>query len=191
MSMNRFPMMVRLALMAGVVVFSFSSSAQAQEVRRRTLVPAPVPGNAAQTTVSPSPLLERNYRLTFSGKLGEEGLGELSALTCARQVELNGPLDDGEWAAQFGINGMLEEKEGTLLFTYQISFTAPTKVVKPAVVPMPGNAAPVPGSGNVRFQQHSSSGALRMLPGRTYEVLKVGGAVYTVSIRAEEDEAKK
>jgi hypothetical protein len=121
-------------------------------------------------------MLKSNYRITFSGVSGDKPLGELSALTCAPRIELSGPLSASERPANFTVSGTLSEKEGEMIFLYQIGFSVPSSVP-------PG----VPGAGNIQYQQHSSSGTLRMKPGKSYEVLKCGGNVYTISISPESD----
>ena len=121
-------------------------------------------------------MLKSNYRVTFSGVSGDKPLGELSTLTCAPKIELSGPLSSSERPASFSVSGMLSEKEGEMILHYQIGFSVPSSTP-------PG----VPVASNNQYQQHSSSGTLRMKPGKSYEVLKCGGNVYTISISPESD----
>ena len=130
----------------------------------------------ASSSSAEADTLKSNYRITFSGVSGDKTLGELSALTCAPRIELSGPLSASERPANFTVSGTLSEKEGEMIFLYQIGFSVPS------ILP-PG----VPGAGNIQYQQHSSSGTLRMKPGKSYEVLKCGGNVYTISISPESD----
>ena len=62
--------------------------------------------------------LSANYRITFSGKSGEEAIGELSVLTCSKKITLSGPLSSSDTPTTFTITGTLEEKDGLLILNY-------------------------------------------------------------------------
>lgn len=129
--------------------------------------------------------LKSNYRLTFSGTKGGKPLGELSTLTCAAQIQVSGPLEESETPTTFSVQGVLGEKDGELQFAYSISFSLP---VTSSTISLNGkDGESRPRSTTIQYQQHSSTGTLRLKPGRTYEVLKSGGIIYTITVSPEED----
>lgn len=132
--------------------------------------------------------LSSNFRLTLSGKAGDKSLGELSALTSSPTIQISGPMDGSELSATYSISGLLEEKEGKILFAYTISFSVPVVTESQSLRPSAkGEAAAVATTRNIQYQQHSANGTLRMVPGKTYEVLKAGGATYTIVVAPEDE----
>jgi hypothetical protein len=130
-------------------------------------------------------LLSVNYRITFSGTSGDKSLGELTTLTCSPRVQVSGPLNSTDLPTSFNVDGTLTEKDGMLIFAYAIGFTVP---VQNAAIP-PNSGVPQPGSSmNVAYNNHTTTGTLRMVVGEKYEILKCGGNTYTIAIA---DEAKK
>lgn len=194
----------RALILGACIAASLPTLADAQqpvpENRRRLLInspsaPAAPLGNAPAK--AEEPYLSTNYRLTLAAKTGDKPLGELSTLTCAREIGLSGPIDTSETPASFTVRGNLAEKDSLIIFSYSIGFSVPvtTASLVPAVIPKPapgaGNApASIPAPNTMRsvqYQQHESTGTLRMKPGQSYDVLKVGGNVYTLTIAPEGD----
>jgi hypothetical protein len=164
-----------LWLSALLIAPGFTSAQNAVPAQQRRHLAPPGQNQAGQQ----SALLSSNHRITFSGKSGEKSLGELSALTCSPRVDIAGPLIDSENPATFGVSGTLSEKDGSIVFQHQITFSVPTTVATQVVQP---GVRPV---SNTSYQQHSTSGTLLMKPGKVYEVLKSGGNVCTISIAPE------
>lgn len=124
---------------------------------------------------------QTNYRVSFSGKSDDKSLGELSTLTCAREISITGPLNSSSPPTIFAVSGTLDEKDGFLIFTYTIGFRVPTVLAQ-------SPAQPQPQPTRVEYQEHSSKGALRMKPGKVYELLKAGGNIYSIVVAPEIDE---
>lgn len=134
----------------------------------------------AETEQKPE-TLSSNYRFTFSGKSDEKSLGELSALTCSRKINLSGPLNSSETPTMFTVSGTLEEKDGLLIFSYSIGYRAPLIISRSG---QPGQPNP-PGYTSIQYQDHSSQGTLRIKPGKAYELLRSGGCVYSITVTPE------
>jgi hypothetical protein len=140
------------------------------------------PGGALQPDSDPQPSesLSANYRITFSGKSDEKSLGELSSLTCSRNIMIEGPLNSSDTPTTFSVSGTLEEDEGLIIFNYAISFRCPV-----ITNPPPGQP-PVPGmSRTIQYQDHTSRGILKMKPGKPYDLLRAGGNVYSIVVAPE------
>jgi hypothetical protein len=90
---------------------------------------------------------------------------------------------DSEKPATFSVSGTLTEKEGAILFLYQIAFSVPSTSAVGTNVVQPGVGI----ISNTSYQSHSTSGTLLMKPGKVYEVLKCGGNIYTITISPEAD----
>jgi|GEM_PF-3256830 hypothetical protein len=158
-------------LFAGLLTLGVCSIASAQNAspgmpgpRRPNLISPP--------TLVPVEALSTNYQVTFSGASEGKPLGELSMLTCSPEISVNGPLNAGQTPTTFMVEGSLTEKEGELLFRYNIGFSVP-------ITPPNGNGQ---GHQSISYQQHTTQGMLRMKAGTPYEVLKSGGVVYTIMI---------
>lgn len=163
-------------LLAVAVVLSgtLSSPAQAPGLPRPNLPSGP----AASVPSAPATpeTLSTNYLITFSATAEGKALGELSMLTCSPEISVSGPLNSGIAPTSFTVTGSLTEKDGELLFRYGIGFNFP--VTTSTASSKPDGAV----LSNIQYQQHSSQGMLRMKAGTPYEVLKVAGAVYTITI---------
>jgi hypothetical protein len=150
-----------------------------QRPPQRHLIQVPVPPNQ---TAEPQADLSQNYQITLSVTAHDKALGELSLLTCSPTVAVEGTIDLTENPTAITLRGGLVEKEGgVLVFNYSLLFTLPIVTNSQAPGPvqpgMPANMAR-----NVQYQQHSASGAIRMKPGNSYEVLKAAGRTYSLSI---------
>ena len=160
-----------------ILGLSISSLALAQNQGRASAGLPP-----GMSLAQPSELLPENYRLTFSGQSGEKRLGELSTLTCSPQITITGTLVPEEIPVIFTVSGTLAEKDGVVTFVYSIGFR----------IPIPAQTSQAGKDGertvtNIVYQDQQCSGALRMKPGRSYELLKAGGTTYVVTIAAEPD----
>lgn len=148
-----------------------------QEQRRPPVAPPPIrPDSTPQQTET----LNTNYRVTFSGKSNDKSLGELSTLTCARNISISGPLDSSNTPVIFAVSGILEEKDGLLIFTYSIDFRG-------AIVTRQDSRPGQPQMTNIEYQDHFSKGTLKMKPGKVYELLKEGGNIYSIVVAPEND----
>lgn len=155
----------------------FSLLVTGQEQRRPLVTPQPSrPASTPQQTET----FNTNYRVTFSGKSADESLGELSTLTCARNISISGPLKSSNLPVIFTVSGILEEKDGLLIFTYSIEFRG-------AVITTQDSRPGQPQMSNIQYQDHFSRGALRMKPGKTYELLKSGENIYSIVVAPEND----
>ena len=121
-----------------------------------------------------------NYRVTFSGKSDDKSLGELSTLTCAQNIHISGPLNSSDTPTTFTVSGILEEKDGLLIFTYSIEFRSPITTMRDVQQGQPQIA-------NVQYHDHTSRGTLKMQPGKTYDLLKSGGNIYSIVVAPEID----
>jgi hypothetical protein len=126
-----------------------------------------------------SPNLSKNFRLTVSGKKGDQSLGELSALTCSPEISMDGYLDASPLGTMFAVTGNITEQAEQIKFRYNISFR--TAVETPSSRP----GGPTAGT-NLSFDEHSCSGSLLMKVGKAHEVFRSAGVVYTVLIAPEE-----
>ena len=143
------------------------------------------PGGALQPDSDPQPSesLSTNYRITFSGKSDEKSLGELSSLTCSRNILIEGPLNSSDTPSIFSVSGTLEEEEGLIIFNYSIGFRCPVVITNP----QPGQPQ-VPGMSRtttIQYQDHSVKGTLKMKPGKSYDLLRAGGNVYSIVVAPE------
>lgn len=167
-----------------IVVSSLSVTGQ-EQVRRRLIDTSGQPNPPSQQ----AEILNSNYRITFSGKSDDKSLGELSSLTCSPNIVVSGPLDSSETPTSFSVTGALEERDGLILFSYQIQFTIPMFTTTQQAQPASAGQAPAPAPNrHIQYMTHSSSGILKMKPGKTYDLLKVGGNVYTMVVAPEIDE---
>lgn len=155
----------------------FSLLVTGQEQRRTIVTPQPSrPASTPQQTET----FNTNYRVTFSGKSGDESLGELSTLTCAPNISISGPLKSSNTPILFTVPGILEERNGLLIFTYSIDYSS-------AILTTQGSRLCQPQMSNIQYQDHSSKRALKMKPGKTYELLKSGGNIYSIVVAPEND----
>ena len=168
------------ALPLSIVVLSVSSLLVTGQQPRPRAIPPPQSVPGGNPTSEQSEALSTNYRITFSGKSDGKSLGELSTLTCARKTTISGPLNSSDTPTTFTVSALLEEKDGLLLFTYSIGFRVPITTMRP---PQPGQ----PPSPSFQYQDHTSQGTLKMKPGKTYDLLKSGGNIYSIVVAPEED----
>lgn len=147
-----------------------------------------------------TPALSTNYRLKLAAKSGDKALGEITLLTCAPAIDASGfldkPADETLPATTLTLRGKIEEQEGgALLMTYTFGLSTP--VVSQTVLPplkraesdaKAADAKPEP-RGNVSsfisYRDHFSTGALRMKPGSTYELVTMAGVVYSLTLSPE------
>lgn len=132
--------------------------------------------------------LKQNYRihLTISGT-GEKKR-ECSLLTSSRQVKSSlfaGELGDtsGQNAAplpsglRISLSGLLDEVDEGLRFQYSLTTSIPT----PNSVQNSDKGTTVT---SYSYTEEGTTSSLLMKPGKTYEVLKSGSRIYTLSIEA-------
>ena len=160
-----------------VALAVFSLLVTGQEQRRPIVTPQP---SRTASTPQQTETFNTNYRVTFSGKSDDKSLGELSTLTCARNISISGPLKVSNLPTIFTVSGILEEKDGLLIFTYSIDFRG-------AVITTQDSRPGQPQMSNIQYQDHSSKGALRMKPGKAYELLKTGENIYSIVVAPEND----
>ncbi|MBN8456241.1 MAG: hypothetical protein J0M04_00150 [Verrucomicrobia bacterium] len=141
----------------------------------------------AETQQKPE-TLSTNYRIIFSGRSGEDAIGELSALTCSKSILISGPLNSSDTPTTFNISGTLEEMDGLLILNYSVSYTV--AVVTSTGPTPPGQPTPPAGYRAVQYREHSSKGTLKMKPGQTYDFLVTGGNTYSIVVRPEVDKAQ-
>jgi len=151
------------------------------------MVPPPAAAAPGRPDKTPQPAgtLSANYRITFSGKSNDKPLGELSSLTCSNTIRLSGPLSSSDEPTTFSVSGTLEEKDGLIVFNYAIEFRVP--VVSTPQGPQPNQPVPPGGYRSVQYMDHSSTGMLKMKPGKAYDLLKAGGNTYSITVAPELD----
>lgn len=149
--------------------------------------PARVPVRVGQSLApaSTTPTLSTNYRLTLTAKSGDKSLGAVSQLTCSTTLEVSGfldkPQEDSMPATTLSLYGkMAEQEDGTLLVTYHFGLSVPS--VSRTTTSAEGKSEPAPHTTVFSFRDHSSSGALRVRPGRSYELMTMAGVAYTLTI---------
>jgi hypothetical protein len=187
--MNKSP----FALPLTIVVLSASSLlALGQQPPQRGQPQPRIVGRGPATPYAETPqepeTLSTNYRITFSGKSGEGAIGELSALTCSKNIVISGPLNSSDTPTTFNISGTLEELDGLLILNYSVSYTV--AVVTSTGPTPPGQPTPPGGYRAVQYREHSSKGTLKMNPGQTYDFLVTGGNTYSIVVRPEVDKAQ-
>lgn len=169
------------ALPLSIVVFSVSSLlVTGQEQPRPRRVPPLLPGQMSTSTPEQAEPLSTNYRISFSGKSDDKSLGELSTLTCARNISISGPLNSSETPTSFTVSGTLEENDGLIIFNYSINFRVPVVTTTQS----PQGMTPAV-SRSIQYQDHSSIGTLKMKPGKNYDLLKSGGNIYSIVVAPE------
>ncbi len=127
-------------------------------------------------------LLGVNYRIVITATANGAKMGELAALTCTSPFEMTGylvkPTAEDEFGASLAVRGALAEVEGGSL---KLSYA----MVKNAPVPMHSwgsqGAAP-PFKTVYSFKKTGASGVLLLKPGQSYEVARITGVVYSLSI---------
>ena len=165
-----------------IVVLAFSSLLVTgqEQPRPRVIPPSPSLPRQPTPTIQQAETLSTNYRVTFSGKSDDKSLGELSTLTCAQNIYISGPLNSSNTPTTFTVSGILEEKDGFLIFTYSSGFRAPIRTMRDS---QPGQ----PPVADVQYQDHTSRGTLKMQPGKAYDLLKSGGNIYSMVVAPEID----
>ena len=164
-----------LTLPLSIVVLSVSGLLATGQQPRPMAVPTP--GAGRDLTPKQSEPLSTNYRITFSGKSDEKNLGELSSLTCSTNIYISGPLSSSDSPTTFSVSGALEEKEGLIIFNYSIDFRVPV-----VSTPKPVSGMPPGQNLTIQYQDHSSRGTLKMKPGKSYDLLKSGGNIYSIVV---------
>jgi len=173
----------RLALFLCLVPLGIPAWTSGQQppmppVRQRVILPPGSPSLQPPGSAE-APLLSRNFRITLTAKKGDASGGELSALTCHPQVHLSGPLDSSETPTQVTIDGSITEEGELLRFDYALSFQV-------AVLEMSQTSGPDGVvSRSVRWQNHECQGSVRMKAGTACEVLRAGGAAYSLMVAPE------
>ena len=135
------------------------------------------PGTNVPSVPAAAEVLGVNYQISFSATSEGKSVGELSMLTCSPDISVSGPLNSGATPTSFTVRGSLSEKDDELLFRYGINFSVP--ITTSALTSKQDGQAIV---SNIQYQEHNSQGMLRMKAGTPYEVLKAGGAIYTITI---------
>lgn len=190
--MNRSPFALPLA----VVVLSASSllalGQQPPQPQRQPRVLVRPPADPFAETQQEPETLSTNYRITFSGKSGEGAIGELSALTCATQITMSGPLSSSDTPTSITVSGTLEEKDGLLIFKYTLAYTVAMVFEDRSPQPqIPGQPPKVVQGRSVQYRDHSAQGILRMKPGQAYDLLKSGGNTYSIIVAPEPEKAQE
>jgi hypothetical protein len=147
------------------------SSLSAEELQpRRQLLNTSQPRSPAPVAQSTeAALLSSNFRVTLSATQGGKALGEISSLTCSPRLGFEGALSAEAFPQTCNLAGMMKEDQGKLLVDYILSATVP--VQEP--------------NKSVSYAQHTSNGTLRMEPKVAYEVLRMGGVIYSLTIAPE------
>jgi hypothetical protein len=195
----------RIRLVTATLLLAASLTAAHAQTGRRVVADAP-----AAAPLS-SAMLSTNYRITLAANSGEKELGQISVLTCARSIEASGmmtkPADDVLPAASLSLRGTLTEEEGgALLLSYTFGLSSPvisqtltSGAKRPeadakagdakAAADANANAKPEPprfaSTSIISYRDSSSSGALRMKPGNTYELVTMAGVVYSLTLAPE------
>ncbi|WP_395738862.1 hypothetical protein [Prosthecobacter sp.] len=170
-----------------------------------------VPGEPPAAAPVSAATLSTNYRLTLAAKSGEKALGQISLLTCARTIDASGmldkPADEALPAAMLSLRGTLTEEEGgALLLNYTFGLSTPVvsktmtsamgasakraepdaKAAADANANENASAKPEPpraaSTSLISYRDSASSGALRMKPGSTYELVTMAGVVYSLTL---------
>lgn len=146
-----------------------------------------------------APTLSTNYRLKLTANSGDKALGEISLLTCSPNIDASGfldkPADATLPATTLTLRGKIAEQEGgALLVTYTFGLSTP--VVSRTVLP-PRRAEAGAGATDAKaeprsavtsmisYREHFSNGALRMQPGKSYELVTMAGTVYSLTLSPE------
>ena len=147
-----------------------------------------------------TPTLSTNYRLTLAAKSVDKALGEISLLTCSPVINASGlldkPADATLPATTLTLRGEITEQEGgALLVTYTFGLSTPVVSQTVLLAPKRAEADAKPAdakpesranvSSIISYRDHSSSGALRMKPGSTYELMTMAGTVYSLTLSPE------
>lgn len=165
------------ALPLSIVLLAVSSLPVTGQDQPRPMV---VPPGQPNSVPRKAETLNTNYRVTFSGKSDEKPLGELSTLTCSKDILISGPLSSSDTPTTFSVTGTLEEKDGLIFFSYSIGFRVPV------VTTSQPNQPPQPvGYRSIQYQDHSSKGTLMMKPGKAYDLLRSGGNIYSIVVAPE------
>jgi hypothetical protein len=157
---------------SGWLLFVGGSSCFAQNSSRIRPMIQPS-GVAHPNAQNETEILSANYQVTFSGRSDDKSIGELTLLTCSRQISVSGPLASSPASTVFTVTGTLSEKEDDLILSYGINYSHPI-----TLAPSPNQ----PQLANTQYQQHNSQGVLRMKVGEAYEVMKAAGVTYTITI---------
>lgn len=167
------------AVVLSVVPPTASLRAQNIPMPRRVVSPGVV--------VPEATTLGSNYRLVFAASSDEKPMGDISMLTCSSNLEVSGylskPTEENLPTTSISVRGTLTEAEGgTLVFGYAISLQVPYAASSQRAAP---DAKAV--MTTISFANHTTSGTLLVKPGRNYNLLKIGGVTYSVTITPEPD----
>lgn len=181
--MTNSPLSLRLLLIVYAAAASAALAQNAPPAMPPTVANRPMrpvnPGMVQNQGTEPAKPLSSNYRVSFTGKTGDKVLGELSTLTCSPRIAVAGPLDASEVPTSFEVSGTIEEREGgQIVFDYQIMFSVP-------VPSQTMSAKDKPVMTTYNYQRHTCTGSLLMKAGKSYDILKAGGATHSVTITPE------
>lgn len=157
-------------------------AAPAPNVPIRRRVPGPGFNEASDAQ------LKQNYRIHLTVAGAGEKKRECSLLTSSRQVKSSlfaGELGDtsGQNAApllsglRISFSGLLDEVDEGLRFQYSLTTSIPT----PNTVQSSDKGTTIT---SYSYTEEGTTSSLLMRPGKTYEVLKSGTRIYTLSIEA-------
>lgn len=149
---------MKILLAIGMLLISSIAVGSADETNSRRRIVYP-PGKP-----EPAPDLLTNFQITLSSKSGDKH-SEVTLVTCAPQVALSSSLEEAQGPRPFTLLGTLREEGDLLQFDYKIQLTK--------------------ASASLPAKESSYAGALRMKPGKPYEVIKGGDITYTLTITPE------
>ena len=143
------------------------------------VVPKPRPlgttGSTKPGSVGAS--LSSNFVITVTVKEAERQLGEVSVMTSSSTVKTEVNLDTSSTPQTLSFSGTLQEMEGGVFnWDYELRFRMP--VTSSSVVAAGSQLRTT----TVDYQSFSSQGRVQIKIGRSYDLLKAGGRVYSVSI---------
>jgi hypothetical protein len=130
-----------------------------------------------QTVQPEQKSLASNYRVALKATTADKEVGELSILSCSPSVSIKGPLSTSEMPTTLDFSGTLEEREGgTLLLSYTLGFQAPKPI---------STGGPPGTVHNIAYENQGATGSLILKVGTAYEVLRMAGVTYTITISQE------
>ncbi|MCX6847395.1 MAG: hypothetical protein NTY98_00585 [Verrucomicrobia bacterium] len=175
-------LLLAIALGAGLMPASAQDSKpmlKPNPAVRPRLSDVPPPPDSAEPEDT---LLGANYRIVISATANGRKMGELAALTCTSPFQMTGylvkPTAEDQFGASLAVRGALAEMEGgTLKLSYAMGMNAPVSM---QTISLPGGSQRV--NSTYSFKKTGTSGMLLLKPGQSYEVMKVTGVVYSLSI---------
>ncbi len=127
-------------------------------------------------------LLGANYRIVITATANGKKAGEVSVLTCSSAIQTEGflsmPTEENRSGTSVAVQGWLAELEGgPLKLSYAIGMMTP---VPSQTIGGIGEARPA--TTTVSFKRTGATGMLLAKPGQSYDILKITGVVYSISI---------